>query len=235
VARTAVPTGRELAVEFRDVVQDLPALLTAPLYRRWHLHWGATPTEVSASLPGDALVPRARFRATRAITIDAPPEAVWPWLVQVGCLRAGWYSNDLLDNLAHPSATTIVPALQHVEIGQWVPMSPTPSERTALKVHSFEVNKWLLWTTPNSTWAWRLIPADNNRTRLLTRIHAQYDWRHPLSALLGMLLMEFGDFAMIRRMLRGIKARAEALDQEPLEFSGVPGMASPGSSVRGAK
>jgi hypothetical protein len=178
------------------------------------------------SLPGDGLVPRAQFRATRAITIDAPPEAVWPWLVQVGCLRAGWYSNDLLDNLAHPSATTIMPALQHLEVGQWVPMSPTPSERTALKVHSFEVNTWLLWTTPDSSWAWRLIPADHNQTRLVTRIHTQYDWRHPLSALVGVLLMEFGDFAMIRRMLRGIKTRAESLDQGARLPCGGAGVAS---------
>lgn len=59
---------------------DLSIFLTAPLYRRWHLHWGATKAEARAPLPGDHLVARARFRATRAITIDAPPEAVWPWL-----------------------------------------------------------------------------------------------------------------------------------------------------------
>lgn len=206
------PTRRELVAEVGDVVHDVPAFLTAPLYRRWHRHWGATPGEIAASLPGDDVVPHAQFRATRAITIDAPPDDVWPWLVQVGCLRAGWYSNDLLDNLAHPSATTIVPDLQHLEIGQWVPMapSPTPSDRTAFKVHSFEVNEWLLWTKPDSTWAWRLTPTDDG-TRLVTRVHAVYDWRHPLSALLGVVLMEFGDFAMQRRMLRGIKTRAESL------------------------
>jgi len=85
-------------------------LLTAPLYRQWHLHWGATPAEIAEVLPGDALAPDAQFKATRTTSIDAPPEAVWPWLVQVGCLRAGFYSNDLLDNLAHPSATTIATA-----------------------------------------------------------------------------------------------------------------------------
>jgi hypothetical protein len=211
--QVAAPTKRELLAEVSDVVHDLPAFLTAPLYRRWHRHWGATPDEVAISLAGDTLLPQAQFRSTRAITIDAPPDAVWPWLVQVGCLRAGWYSNDLLDNLGRPSATTIVPDLQHLEVGQWVPMSPspTPSDRTALKVHSFEVNEWLLWTKPDSTWAWRLEATDSNGTRLLTRIHAVYDWRHPLTALLGVLLMEFGDFAMQRRMLRGIKARAETL------------------------
>jgi hypothetical protein len=95
-------------------------------------------------------------------------------------------------------------------------MSPTssPSERTALKVHSFEVNKWLLWTKPDCTWAWQLTPTDDGGTRLVTRLHAVYDWRHPLMAVLGALLMEFGDFAMIRRMLRGIKARAESLTRE---------------------
>ena len=82
-------------------------------------------------------------------------------------------------------------------------------ERTAFKVHSFQFNEWLLWTKPDSTWVWQLTPTDDNGTRLVTRIHAVYDWRHPLTAVLGTLIMEFGDFAMNRRMLRGIKARAE--------------------------
>ena len=216
MADVARPTLRQLLAEIGDVVHDVPAFLTAPLYRRRHLRWGATRAENAGALPGDALVPRAQYRSTRAITIDAPPAAVWPWLVQVGCLRAGFYSNDLLDNLGHPSATTIVPGLQHLEIGQWVPMSPgpDPSDRTAFKVHSFAVNEWLLWSKPDSTWAWRLTPAGPGQTRLVTRIHAVYDWQHPLMALFGMLLMEFGDFAMLRRMLRGIKARAEALARE---------------------
>jgi hypothetical protein len=190
--------------------------MTAPLYRRWHLRWGATPAEVAAALPGDALLPRAQYRSTRAITIGAPPDAVWPWLVQVGCLRAGFYSNDLLDNLGHPSATTILPELQDLQVGNWVPMSPaaTPTDRTAFKVHSFEENAWLLWTKPDSTWAWRLSPADACGTRLVTRIRAVYDWQHPLTALLGVVLLEFGDFAMLRRMLRGIKTLAESLARE---------------------
>jgi hypothetical protein len=207
---TAAPTGRHLATETWHVLQDLPIFLTSPLYRRWHLHWGATQEEATAPLPGDALMAQAQYKSTRAISIDAPPEAVWPWLVQVGCLRAGWYSNDLLDNLARPSATTIVPELQHLEIGQWVPMSPKPSDRSALKVHSFEINRWLLWTTPDSTWAWQLTRTEQNGTRLVARINARYDWRHPHYALLGLVLMELGDFAMLRRMLRGIKARAES-------------------------
>jgi hypothetical protein len=154
-----------------------------------------------------------RGTGRRAIEIYAAPEAVWPWLVQAGCLRAGWYSNDLLHNLGRPSASTILPDLQHLAIGQWVPMAPSrPTDRTALKVHSFGVNSWLLWTKPDSTWSWQLTPTPTRGTRLVTRIRTTYDWHHPATALFGVVLMEFGDFAMLRRMLRGIKARAEALD-----------------------
>jgi hypothetical protein len=206
------PSGPELLAELWRVAQDLPVFLTAPLYRRWHLRWGATAAEAAAELPGDTLVPAAQYRATRAITIDALASDVWPWLVQVGCLRGGFYSDDLLDNLAHPSATTIIPGFQHLEVGQLVPMSPPglTSERTAFRVHSFLANEWLLWSKPDSTWAWSLTPATAGGTRLVARIRAWYDWRHPLTGLTAALLMEFGDFAMLRRMMRGIKARAES-------------------------
>ena len=206
------PTLVELLAEIVHVASDVPVFLAAPLFRSRHLRWGATPRELAGTLRGDELLPHAQFKATRAITIDAPPDGIWPWLVQVGCQRAGWYSNDLLDNLGRPSATTIIPDFQHIEIGQWIPMSPSGSlsERTALKVHSYQIDEWMLWTKPDSTWVWQLTPDDEGGTRLVTRIHAVYDWRHPLTAILGLLLMEFGDYAMIRRMLRGIKSRAES-------------------------
>jgi hypothetical protein len=210
------PTGRELRGQIAAVVRDLPALLTAPLYRRRHLVWGATRAEQFAEMPGDDLFPLAQYRSTRAISISVAPEDVWPWLVQVGCGRAGFYSHDLLDNLARPSATTILPALQHLEIGQWVPMSAsaTPTDRTALRVRSFDANRSLLWAKPDSSWAWQLTTDGEDRTRLVTRIHAAYEWKtHPLMAAFGCVLMEFGDFAMLRAMLRGIKARAETLDR----------------------
>ena len=210
------PTPSELLEEVRTVAHDLPAFATSPLYRKRHLRWGASLSEVARSLPGDSLQPRAHFRATRAISIDAPPDAVWPWIVQVGAGRAGWYSNDLLDNLGRPSASKVVPRLQRVEVGQWVPMSPfgTPTDRNALMVHSFEANEWLLWTKPDSTWLWHLTPTADGGTRLVTRIQVTYNWRHPLMATLGVVLMEFGDFAMCRRMLRGIKRRSEARARE---------------------
>lgn len=202
----------DIGHELRTVAVDLPLFITAPLYRRWHLRWGTTPDEVVSTMPGDELLRKAQFRCTRAVTIDAPPQAVWPWLVQVGCLRGGFYSNDLLDNLGHPSASEVVPELQHLEVGQWVPMSPTsPSDVTAFRVDSFEVNRWLLWRKPDSTWVWTLTDIGEDRTRLVTRVQVVYDWAKPATALLGVVLLEFGDFAMMRRMLRGIKKRAEAL------------------------
>lgn len=210
---TPVParaTKRQLLGEVANVIEDLPRFATAPLQRRWHQRWGATDKEDAAPMPGDDLVTNAQYRATRAVTINASPEAVWPWLVQVGCLRAGWYSNDLLDNLAHPSADVIVPELQDLRIGQWVPMSPKPSDKTAFKVASFEPNRSLVWEQPVSTWVWTLTPVDGTKTRLVTRLRIRYEWRCPLDALFSMLLNEFGDFPMMRRMLLGMKRRAEA-------------------------
>jgi hypothetical protein len=107
----------------------------------------------------------------RAITIDAPPAAVWPWLVQVGFGRAGWYSDDLLDNPGRSSLRVIGPGLRNLEIGQWVSMSGKPSETTAWKGDSFVENEWLLWHRPYSTWSWVLHDLSDGRTRLITRIH----------------------------------------------------------------
>ena len=173
---------------------------------------------MASTLPGDDLLPRARYRCTRAVTIDAPSEAVWPWLVQVGCLRGGFYSKDLLDNLARPSACKIMPELRHLEVGQWVPMSPiTPSDTTAWRVDGSEVNRWLLWRKPDSTWAWTLTGLGDGKTRLVTRVRTVHEWNKPALTLLQVVLMEFGDFAMMRRMLYGIKERAETLHAKTLD------------------
>ena len=86
-----------------------------------------------------------------------------------------------------------------------------PTEANAFRVEGFEVDRWLLWRKPDSTWVWRLTDLGVDRTRLVTRVQAVYDWRRPAKALLGMVLMEFGDFAMMRRMLLGIGERARSV------------------------
>jgi hypothetical protein len=193
------------------VLGDLPLFLTAPVYRSWHLRWGATDDEVRAAMPGDDVVPIASFNTTRAITIDAPPERVWPWIVQMGYGRAGFYSYDLLDNAGVDSASSVLDAYQRPRLGDWMPMAGVVNETTAFKVAAFEANEWLLWSKPDSTWAWRLTPVAAGRTRLVCRLKQRYDWRSPAMAAFTLVLLEFGDFPMMRRALRGIKRRAERI------------------------
>jgi hypothetical protein len=206
--RAPATTAADLARQVVDVVGDLPRFVVAPLLRHWHRSWGATAEEVAATMPGDDLLPRAQYCCTRAITIAATPAEVWPWLVQVGWRRAGWYADDLLDNFAHASAREIIPELQDLHVGQFLAMVPRASERTAFRVDGFVAPDWLLWRTPNRTWAWRLLPLSDGRTRLVTRMHTVYEWSRPW--VLGtVLLMEVADYPMMRRMLRGIRHRAE--------------------------
>jgi hypothetical protein len=159
-------------------------------------------------MPGDGLVPDPSFNATRALTIDAPPAQVWPWIVQIGTGRAGFYSYDLFDNGARPSADRILPELQNTQIGDWVPMFSKVNETTAFRVKAFERNQWLLWAKPDSTWAWTLTPLEGGRTRLVTRLKANYDWRSPGLALLTVIIFELGDFPMMRKLLLGMRSRA---------------------------
>lgn len=201
--------GDDLARQIRDCLIDLPWYFITPFLRHWHRTWGATPDEVAAEMPGDGLLPQAQYNCTRAIDIDAAPGDVWPWLVQVGYRRAGWYAGDLLDNFARPSVRRIVPELRDLHVGQWLSMVPNPSERTAFLVDSFEEPSWLVWRTPNRSWSWRLIALPCGRTRLVNRLKTRYEWRRPLVPI-TVLMMECADYPMMRRMLRGIRDRAEA-------------------------
>jgi hypothetical protein len=160
-------SDRQVLRGLADVAIASPLFAFAPVYRRWHLRWGATDAEVAGAMPGDELVAEPSFNATRAITIDAPPEAVWPWLVQIGYGRAGFYSYDLFDNAARPSAERILPEYQEPKVGDWVPMASKVNETTAFKVKAFEQSRWLLWEKPHSTWAWKLVSLEHGRTRLI--------------------------------------------------------------------
>jgi hypothetical protein len=222
--RNRVKRSREVARSAADVLVACPRFVTAPLYRRRHLRWGATDAEVASAMPGDELVPHPSFTATRAITISAAPKDVWPWIVQIGTGRAGFYSYDLFDNAARPSAERVLPQLQDIRVGDWVPMSTKVNKTTAFKVKAFEPTKWLLWVKPHSTWSWRLTPTEDGGTRLVTRLKEKYDWRSPGLALLTIILFEFGDFPMMRRLLLRMKSRAEG----PPPHSTFPTTQTPG-------
>lgn len=191
------------------------------VYRPWHLKWGATQAETGRAMPGDGGLFRSSFTATRAITIRARPGEVWPWLVQAGFGRAGWYSYDLLDNMGRPSAERIIPELQSVKVGDWVPMSAKVTERTAFRVAAFEPDKSLLWTKPDSTWSWVLEPIEGGRTRVITRLRCRHDLCAPLG-FAGMLLIELGDFPMFRKMLLNVRRRAERLAVERADGGSPP-------------
>lgn len=212
------PPRRVRLRQLRDVVAAAPYLLVTPLRREWARTWGATPEEVAAPMAGDDLVPFPPrwwrgFEATRAVTVAAPPEHVWPWLVQVGSSatgRAGFYSLDLVDNLGVPSADVVLPEWQHPRVGDLAaPMLPTPGERTSYRVALVDEHRTLVWANPDGTWAWRLTPLAGGGTRLVTRFRQRY--RPRPSALAVAAAMELGDFAMMRVMLLGVARRAERL------------------------
>ena len=92
-------------------------------YKPWRRQWEASPEEAERTLPGDDLVPDAGVVETTAVTIHAPPSAVWPWLVQMGFERGGWYSYDAVD-MKGSSARELLPEFQDLEVGQLVPVAP---------------------------------------------------------------------------------------------------------------
>lgn len=177
------------------------------LLRPWQLGWGATEDERGRVLPGDDLVEAPTLNATRAITIRAQPSDIWPWLVQVGVHRAGWYSYDLLDNLGRPSAREIIPELQRIEVGDIMPMSP--DGRHGIRVHALDPPHSMIWGTPgDTTWVWLLEPRTDGTTRLITRVRSRYRWLSP--SIVFSMLLEFADIWMMRRMLLNLQERVEA-------------------------
>jgi hypothetical protein len=202
-----------------------------PVYLRWIrprvFTWGATREEISRPMPGDEVCRRPQLNATRAITIAARPEEVWPWLVQWGWNRAGFYSYDLLDNLGRRSAGEILPQFQRLAVGDWVPMSGKTTPYTAFRVTRLEANKLMLWEKGGGTWLWLLEPADPGHTRLITRMRGRYRWSK--SAIVTELtLMEIGDPFMMRKCLLGIRQRAERLAVHRRHVPAAPGKASDG-------
>jgi hypothetical protein len=197
----------------------LPTLLVmltfAALYwfpiRRWMNQWGARPSDLARAMAGDSLLADPTYTGTMAVTVNATPEDIWPWLVQIGYQRGGLYSYDWLDRLFgyldRPSATRILPEFQHVAVGDVIPLGRGPSWPVA----AIEPNRALVLDMRHMgdlDWVWQfgLDPVDETRTRLTSRsrVRAQTVWARLLTH-----AIEPAGFLMTRRMLLGLKQRAE--------------------------
>jgi hypothetical protein len=181
-------------------------------FRRWCLTWGARDDEVAAKLPGDELLPDAGLVTTRAVTVDAPPEAIWPWLVQMGSGRGGAYSYDWIENLLGlnmHSAGEILPRYQHLAVGDELPMGPG---RPGLTVEVLDPPTTLAVRAAGQNWVWifALAPeSDGESTRLISRNRIATAALPPAGRLFYTVFMEPGSLVMERKMLLGIKQRAE--------------------------
>jgi hypothetical protein len=189
------------------------AALSYPwLFRRQCLTWGATPEEAVRELPGDDLLASPDIIATRAITIDAPSADVWPWLIQMGSGRGGVYTYDWIENLfglGMHSADEILPQFQDLKLGDEFPLGPG---RPKMRVEVFEPERALAFRFEDHNWVWTfaLFPSDG-RTRLLSRNRIAAPYASALTRLFNLLVMEPGSLVMERKMLLGIKERAQCL------------------------
>jgi hypothetical protein len=181
--------------------------------RRWMSRWGATPSDLARVMAGDGLLVNPTYSGTMAVIVNAPPEHIWPWLVQIGYRRGGLYSYDWLDRLFgyldRPSATCILPESQNLAAGDVIPLGRGPS----WPVGVIEPNRALVLDMRNVggfDWVWQfgLYPIDEKRTQLVSRsrVRTRTAWTR-----LATYAIEPAGFLMTRRMLLGLKHRSEAL------------------------
>jgi hypothetical protein len=214
------------------VVVVLTAVVTlyASVIRSWMRYWGATKVDIARGMPGDNEVPDPTYDATLAVTVNAAPTDIWPWLVQMGYRRGGLYSYDRLDRLFGfldgPSATRVLPQFQQLRAGDLIPMGAGAGFPVrAVEPHSTLV---LGGTEPGVQWLWEfgLYPIGRDRTRLVSRSRA-----HLLRSFrwwLVRLSLEPAAFIMTRKMLLGIKWRAESLARARQSSCADEGTASTG-------
>lgn len=194
------------------------------ILRPWMQSWGAQPDELTSTYAGEELLPNARIDSTLGVTVNATPALVWPWLVQLGQDRAGFYSYEWIENamgLEIHNADTIIPEWQQLEAGDQimlaedfgVPVVALEPER-ALVLHG-DTRVDVDSAPPvrpgdfmSVLWGFYLYDVGDGRTRLVTRWKA--DWNPTLLNFLAYhVFLEPGAFLMLRRMLLGIKQRAE--------------------------
>jgi hypothetical protein len=172
------------------------------------LTWGANDSEAGARLAGDELLEDADGVSTRAVDIDAPASAVWPWIAQMGpAPRGGAYTYDWIENLLGldmHSVDRVLPDFQDPQIGDTIGFGPNQ-----MRLERVDRERVLAWRSEDGNWVWVfLLDERDGSTRLISRNR----FRLPtLASRLGMLPMEAGSLVMERKMLRGIKQRAEQL------------------------
>jgi hypothetical protein len=155
-------------------------------------------------MPGDGIIADPDFNATRAITVRAEPRDIWPWIVQIGYLRGGFYSHDRLDNNKVPSADEIIPEYQHTAVGDRIPLTASGYVR----VVSMAPDTSFCVVCPDAgepffTWVWGLYPEEDGRTRLVVRLRwRQEQWLHTV-------MIRYFEIIMMKRHLKGIRKRAE--------------------------
>jgi hypothetical protein len=176
--------------------------------RHWILNWGATAAEAEAALPGDELLEQADGVATRGITIDAPASAVWPWLAQMGpSPRGGAYTYDWIENLLGldmHSVDRVLPEFQHPRVGDGFGLG-----RNRMSFARVEPERVLAIRSADGNWVWTFVlEAQEGRTRLLSRNRFRL---RRLRDRVGTIPMEPASLVMERKMLLGIKERAERL------------------------
>jgi hypothetical protein len=205
LTRTARRGDTQRVALVRDALRLLGVLVTYPASRR---PVRPLADEAMRSLPGDELVADAKIRWNHAITIRAHPTDIWPWLVQMGCRRAGWYSYDGLDNGGVPSAERIVPELQRVQAGDIFPMTPKAQDRFVVRIVEPDRALVLGDDAGQMSWAFVLEPVDETSTRIITRSRGATG-----RLALGLMLKVFWhplDFGMQRRQLLTLKRLVEA-------------------------
>ena len=211
----AMACGRARIMAAAGLAAGAAALSYPLLLRKKCLNWGATPGEVSRPLPGDELMPDPDIVATRAISIAAPPSAVWPWLVQMGSGRGGAYTYDWIENLlglAMHSADTVLPQFQGLKVGDELALGPG---RPAMRVEVLEPERTLTVRFADGTWVWIFsLTPDGEGTRLISRNRIATPGATALVRLFNLYLMEPGSLVMEVRMLTGIRERAERLAGE---------------------
>ena len=194
------------------------ALLYWVVLRRPILNWGATRAEAQSRLPGDELLEDADGVATRAITIDAPANAVWPWIAQMGpSPRGGAYTYDWIENLLGldmHSAGRVLPEYQHPQVGDTLSYG-----KNRMRFERVEPQRVLATRSEDGNWVWTFVlDEQEGRTRLISRNR----FRLPsLIAKIGMVPMEPASLVMERKMLSGIKQRAERLAADANEQTQV--------------